>query len=93
MNKVYIILREEDWYYDDKYTYIDVFDTKESAKKYFEVYLETLLKGLEENHYGDDFYDSIEITEYKKNENVQLYMDDSYWISLTIEEHDVMNMN
>ena len=35
-NNVWLIIKQEDYYYDDKYYNVDVFKTKEDAKKYFE---------------------------------------------------------
>jgi hypothetical protein len=91
MNKVYVVLREEDWFYDDKYSYINVFNSLESAKTYLEEYSEIFLSKLEDE-YGGDFYDDVEINKYNIDNAVTIYMEDSYYIRISIEEHDVMSM-
>ena len=94
MNKVYVFLKEEDWFYDDKYSYVSVFDSLESAKEYFEVFLEVMLRELEEDYGESDepFMDVVEINRYKEDSMITIYMEDSYYIRLSIEEHDVMSM-
>ena len=95
MNKVYVVLKEEDWFYDDKYSYINVFNSLNSAKTYLEEYLEVMLAELEDD-YGEGFQDDIEINDYRKDGDsedvVSVFMEDSYYIRLSIEEHDVMSM-
>ena len=91
MNKVYVVLREEDWFYDDKYSYINVFNSLESAKTYLEEYSEIFLSKLEDE-YGGNFYDDVEINKYNIDNAVTIYMEDSYYIRISIEEHDVMSM-
>ena len=95
MNKVYIILKEEDWFYDDKYSSVTVFNSLESAKIYLQEYLEVMLAELEDD-YGEGFQDDIEINDYRTDGDpedvVSVYMEDSYYIRLSIEEHDVMSM-
>ena len=95
MNKVYVVLKEEDWFYDDKYSYINVFNSLESAKTYLQEYLEVMLAELEDD-YGEGFQDDIEINDYRKDGDsedvVSVFMEDAYYIRLSIEEHDVMSM-
>ncbi len=94
MNKVYVVLREEDWFYDDKYSFVDVFDSMDSAKTYLNEYLEVMLNDLEQD-YGEDFNDNIEIDRYDESDSnyaVTVHMEDSYYIRLSIEEHDIMSM-
>ena len=42
-NSVWLLIKEEDYFYDDKYYNVDVFETKEDAEKYFEDYLDISL--------------------------------------------------
>ena len=95
MKKVYVVLKEEDWFYDDKYSYINVFNSLDSAKTYLQEYLEIMLAELEDD-YGEGFQDDIEINDYRKDGDsedvVSIFMEDSYYIRLSIEEHDVMSM-
>lgn len=93
MNKVYVLLREEDWFYDEKYSYVDVFDSLESAKEYFEVFLEVILRELEEDYGESDepFMDVVEINKYDDGV-VTIFMEDAYYIKISIEEHNVMSM-
>ena len=95
-NDVWLIIKEEDYFYDDKYYNIDVFETKEDAEKYFEDYLDILLYELESDYNDrkreDDwsFEESIEITREKNY--ARIFLDDSYYISLEIEKKEVMKM-
>ena len=96
-NKVWVLIREEDWFYDDKYTYLDVFETLEDARNYMAEYLEVLLFELETDYSdSDSFYEDIDINDYRMHEKredvVTLYMDDAYFITLGIEEKEIMKM-
>lgn len=95
-NSVWLLIKEEDYFYDDKYYNIDVFETKEDAEKYFEDYLDILLYELE-NDYNDrrdnddcTFEEAIEIT--KERNYVRIFLDDCYYIFLEIEKKEVMKM-
>ena len=96
MNKVYIILKEENWFYDEfydgKYASLNVFDTIESARNYFKVYIEAILDELEENYGDDDFYEMIEIDKYDED-IISIEMEDNYYIRISIKEYNVMSMN
>ena len=97
MNKVWVLIREEDWFYDDKYTHLDVFETLEDARNYMAEYLEILLFQLETDYRdSDSFYEDIDINDYRMHEKredvVTLYMDDAYFITLGIEEKEIMKM-
>ena len=97
MNKVWVLIREEDWFYDNKYTYLDVFETLEDARNYMTEYLEVLLFELETDYSdGNSFYEDIDINDYRMHEKredvVTLYMDDAYFITLGIEEKEIMKM-
>ena len=35
-NNVWLVIKQEDYFYDDKYCNIDVFETEEDAKRYLE---------------------------------------------------------
>ena len=95
-NNVWLIIKEEDYFYDDKYYNIDVFETKEDAEKYFEDYLDILLYELESDYNdrrGDDdcpFEEAIEIT--RERNYVRIFLDDCYYIFLEIEKKEVMKM-
>ena len=95
-NSVWLLIKEEDYFYDDKYYNIDVFETKEDAEKYFEDYLDILLYELE-NDYNDrkreddwSFEEAVEIT--KERNYVRIFLDDCYYIFLEIEKKEVMKM-
>lgn len=96
MKEVWLITKEEDYFYDDKYYNIDVFETKEDAEKYFEDYFDILLYELETD-YNDrkreedwTFEEAIEIT--KEPNRVTIFLDDCYYIFLEIEKKEVMKM-
>ena len=95
-NDVWLIIKEEDYFYDDKYYNIDVFETKEDAEKYFEDYLDILLYELESDYNDrirdDDwtFEEAVEIT--KERNYVRIFLDDCYYIFLEIEKKEVMKM-
>ena len=95
-NSVWLLIKEEDYFYDDKYYNVDVFETKEDAEKYFEDYLDILLYELE-NDYNDrkreddwSFEEAVEIT--KERNYVRIFLDDCYYIFLEIERKEVMKM-
>ena len=96
MDKVYLIVKEEDFFYDDKYTDIDVFKTKDDAKEFLKDYFDILLYDLENDYNGsrreDDltFEEAIEITEGKNY--VRIYLEDAYYITIEIQEKEVMKM-
>ena len=95
-NSVWLLIKEEDYFYDDKYYNIDVFETKEDAEKYFEDYLDILLYELESDYNdrirADDcpFEEAIEIT--RERNYVRIFLDDCYYIFLEIEKKEVMKM-
>lgn len=91
MNKVWLIVKEEDFYYDDKYTDVDVFGDKESAIEFFKVYCEALYNDLrkDDGSSEEEFCDMVEVTEWENHWTI--YMEDNYYISLEIQEKDVMS--
>ena len=95
-NSVWLLIKEEDYFYDDKYYNVDVFETKEDAEKYFEEYLDILLYGLESDYNdfkGEDawpFEEAVEIT--RKKNYARIFLEDNYYIFLEIEEKEVMKM-
>lgn len=91
MNKVWLIVKEEDFYYDDKYTDVDVFGDKESAIEFFKVYCEALYNDLrkDDGSSEEEFSDMVEVTEWENHWTI--YMEDNYHISLEIQEKDVMS--
>ena len=98
MKEVWLIIKEDDdYFHNDKYYNIDVFETKEDAEKYFEDYLDILLYELE-NDYNDriraddgcPFEEVIEITREKNY--VRIFLDDCYYIFLEIARKEVMRM-
>ena len=95
-NNVWLIIKEEDYYYDDKYYGIDVFETKEDAKRYFEDYVDILLYELEKD-YNDrkretdwTFEEAVEIN--REEYYVNIYLDDFYYITIEIERKEIMKM-
>ena len=95
-NNVWLIIKEEDYYYDDKYYSVDVFETREDAKRYFKDYVDILLYELETD-YNDrkretdwTFEEAIEIE--RKENYVSIYLDDCYNIFIEIEKKEVMKM-
>ena len=95
-NTVWLIIKEEDYYYDDKYYNIDVFETEEDAVRYLEEYTDILLYELESDYNDgrdeDDwtFEEAVEIT--KSSHGVTIFLDDRYYIYLEIEKKEVMKM-
>lgn len=96
MDKVYLIVKEEDFFYDDKYIDIDVFKTKDDAEEFLKDYFDILLYDLENDYNGskreDDltFEEAIEIT--KEKNYVRIYLEDAYYITIEIQEKEVMKM-
>ena len=95
-NNVWLFIKEEDYFYDDKYYNVDVFETKEDAEKYFEDYLDILLYELESDYNdrkGEDDWPFEEVVEITKERNyVRIFLDDCYYIFLEIEKKEVMKM-
>ena len=91
MNKVWLIVKEEDFFYDDKYTDVDVFGDEKSAIEFFKVYCETLYNDLrkDDGSTEEEFRDMVEVTEIENRWSI--YMEDNYYISLEIQEKDVMS--
>jgi hypothetical protein len=95
-NNVWLLIKEEDYYYDDKYYNIDVFETEEDAVRYLEEYTDILLYELESDYNDsideDDwtFEEAVEIT--KSSHGVTIFLDDRYYIYLEIEKKEVMKM-
>ena len=95
-NTVWLLIKEEDYYYDDKYYNIDVFETEEDAVRYLEEYTDILLYELESDYNDgrdeDDwtFEEAVEIT--KSSHGVTIFLDDRYYIYLEIEKKEVMKM-
>ena len=95
-NNVWLVIKQEDYYYDDKYYGIDVFETEEDAKRYLEDFTDILIYELE-NDYNDrkretdwTFEEAIEIN--REEYYVNIYLDDFYNISIEIEKKEVMKM-
>lgn len=95
-NNVWLVIKQEDYYYDDKYCNIDAFETKEDAKRYLENYVDILLYELE-NDYNDrkretdwTFEEAVEIN--REEYYVNIYLDDFYYITIEIERKEVMKM-
>ena len=69
-NNVWLIIKEEDYYYGDRCYDVYVFETREDAKRYFEDYVDILLYELETD-YNDrkretdwTFEEAVEECEY-----------------------------
>ena len=97
--KVYLIIKEEDWYYDDKYIDIDAFEDLGSAQRFFEVYKDILLNDLRERFEDREdesynFEDEVEIHEVNRDRGmkyVSIHMEEDYYIELYIIEKDIMS--
>ena len=95
MNKVWLMLVEEDYFYDEKFTRVLCFSDKRSAKEYFEVFVQAMLIDLENDYDADDefkFEDDIDIDYYSDNTGVCLYMEDAYNIDIHLEEQEVITI-
>ena len=95
-NNVWLVIKQEDYFYDDKYCNIDAFETEEDAKRYLENYVDILLYELE-NDYNDrkretdwTFEEAVEIN--REEYYVNIYLDDFYYITIEIERKEVMKM-
>ena len=95
-NNVWLVIKQEDYFYDDKYCNIDAFETREDAKRYLENYVDILLYELE-NDYNDrkretdwTFEEAVEIN--REECYVNIYLDDFYYITIEIERKEVMKM-
>ena len=95
-NNVWLVIKQEDYFYDDKYCNIDAFETREDAKRYLENYVDILLYELEKD-YNDrkretdwTFEEAIEIN--REEYYVNIYLDDFYYITIEIEKKEVMKM-
>ena len=95
-NNVWLVIKQEDYFYDDKYCNIDAFETEEDAKRYLENYVDILLYELE-NDYNDrkretdwTFEEAVEIN--REEYYVNIYLDDFYYITIEIEKKEVMKM-
>ena len=95
-NNVWLVIKQEDYFYDDKYCNIDAFETREDAKRYLENYVDILLYELEKD-YNDrkretdwTFEEAIEIN--REEYYVNIYLDDFYYITIEIERKEVMKM-
>ena len=95
-NNVWLVIKQEDYFYDDKYCNIDAFETREDAKRYLENYVDILLYELEKD-YNDrkretdwTFEEAVEIN--REEYYVNIYLDDFYYITIEIERKEVMKM-
>ena len=95
-NTVWLVIKEEDYYWDDRYYNVDVFETEEDAKRYLENYVDILLYELEKD-YNDrkretdwTFEEAVEIN--REEYYVNIYLDDFYYITIEIERKEVMKM-
>ena len=95
-NNVWLVIKQEDYFYDDKYCNIDAFETEEDAKRYLENYVDILLYELE-NDYNDrkretdwTFEEAVEIN--REEYYVNIYLDDFYYITIEIERKEIMKM-
>ena len=95
-NNVWLVIKQEDYFYDDKYCNIDAFETEEDAKRYLENYVDILLYELEKD-YNDrkretdwTFEEAVEIN--REEYYVNIYLDDFYYITIEIEKKEVMKM-
>lgn len=93
MKTVWLIIKDEDWFYEDKNYDIDIFDTLESAHAFFKDYVniirDQLKQQIEEEFAEDTGLDYIEETGNKDYHD--FYVDDMCYIRIYIEEKDIMS--
>ena len=88
MRTVWLIIKDEDWFYGDKNYDVDVFDTLESANAFFKDYVNIIRDQLKYD-IGPDAEDDIEET---ANENYHcFYVEDMCSIEIYIKEKDIMS--
>ena len=98
MSKVWLIVKEEDYFYDDKYYDCFVFDTEESARKFYVDYIEILLYELEQDYIDrngdeyDPFGDMVEVDTFDNGNGTRIYLDDAYYISVYLQKKEVMSV-
>lgn len=93
MRTVWLIIKDEDWFYGDRKYDIDVFDTLESANAFFKDYVniirDQLKQEVEEEFVGEAEEDYIEETMNKDYHH--FYVEDMCSIFISIEEKNIMS--
>lgn len=88
MRTAWLIIKDEDWFYEDRNYDIDIFDTLESAHAFFKDYVNIIRDQLKYD-IGPDAEDDIEETANKNHHN--FYVEDMCSIEIYIEEKDIMS--
>jgi hypothetical protein len=97
MNKVYLVITEYNWIYDDNDIKIEVLDSLESAKRFLELQGDIILDQRKEEYVeSGDLTESEKIEDYinvmRKSDYIDIYAEDEYSIQIYIEARDVMSM-
>jgi hypothetical protein len=97
MNKVYLVITEYNWFYDDNDIKIEVLDSLESAKRFLELQGDIILDQRKEEYVeSGDLTESEKIEDYinvmRKSDYIDIYAEDEYSIQIYIEARDVMSM-
>lgn len=85
MRKVWLIIKDGDWFYGEREYDIDVFNSLESAQAFFKEYTDIIRDDLMMDYPDEE----IEVT---TAENYQyFYIEDACGIEMYIKEKDVMS--
>ena len=85
MRKVWLIVKDGDWFYGDRENEIDVFNSLESAQAFFREYTDIIRDDLI-REYSDDEIDETTAENYH-----YFYVEDECAIEMYIKEKDVMS--
>lgn len=85
MRKVWIIVKDCDWFYGEREYDIDVFNSLESAQAFFKDYTDIIRDDLTTD-YPDDHIDETTAENY-----LFFYIEDTCGIEMYIKEKDVMS--
>ena len=85
MRKVWLIIKDGDWFYGEREYDIDVFNSLESAQAFFKEYTDIIRDDLMMDYPG-------EYVEIRTSENYKyFYIEDTCGIEMYIKEKDVMS--
>ena len=85
MRKVWLIVKDGDWFYGEREYDIDVFNSLESAQAFFKEYTDIIRDDLATD-YPDDYIDETTAENYH-----HFYIEDTCGIEMYIKEKDVMS--
>ena len=90
MRTVWLIIKDEDWFYGDKNYDVDVFDTLESANAFFKVYVNIIRDQLKQE-VGEEFTEEDYIEDFGNENYHHFYVEDMCSIYISIEEKNIMS--